>query len=124
MSEPNPHCPFLNRPDARCAEHFRVDNLDHAFRHCFHRYQACEVYIDRVIERRLKGNRSEVNDSSTGDGAAKAAEAVEPSSRSVQVARRVATDCECDSAGTSFHARIVRLFQYVQSPFSDKNARG
>ena len=45
------HCPFLNRPDARCAGHFHLDHLSHAFAFCFGQYQSCPVYTERLEER-------------------------------------------------------------------------
>ena len=48
------HCPFLNRADERCASHFSIDGLGHAYRYCFDRYKACPVYIQLLIERRVK----------------------------------------------------------------------
>lgn len=45
------HCPFLNRNDARCAEHFRVARLQHAFDHCFNAYSACPSYREMLTER-------------------------------------------------------------------------
>ena len=54
MAEQEHHCPFLNRPDERCAEHFQLDQLGHAFAYCFDRYAACPVYIERLVERRVR----------------------------------------------------------------------
>jgi hypothetical protein len=54
MSERGQHCPFLNRTDARCAEHFRLEDLPHAFRYCFGRYKACPTYLELRIERRQR----------------------------------------------------------------------
>jgi hypothetical protein len=48
------HCPFLNRADARCSESFSLDNLDNAFSYCFGRYKTCRVYLELLMERRLK----------------------------------------------------------------------
>lgn len=45
------HCPFLNRPDARCARHFHLDHLRHAFAYCFDAYHSCTVYAERLEER-------------------------------------------------------------------------
>jgi hypothetical protein len=47
------HCPFLNRADARCARHFSLEQLQHAFEHCFGQYEACGVYLELLYERRL-----------------------------------------------------------------------
>jgi hypothetical protein len=54
MSERADHCPFLNRADSRCAEHFNLDHLGYAFRFCFDRYKACPVYAELLSERRVK----------------------------------------------------------------------
>jgi hypothetical protein len=54
MSTNAHHCPFLNRADARCAESFSLDRLDHAFHYCFGRYSACNVYLELLIERRVR----------------------------------------------------------------------
>lgn len=48
------HCPFLNKSDARCSDHFQLSNLEHAFEYCFDRYQACPVYLERLVERRVR----------------------------------------------------------------------
>lgn len=54
MPESGRHCPFLNREDARCAECFTVNHMDHAFAYCFDRYKACPMYLELLVERRLK----------------------------------------------------------------------
>jgi len=54
MAEHVEHCPFLNRADGRCGEHFGLESLDHAFRYCFDRYKACPVYLELLLERRVK----------------------------------------------------------------------
>src|SRR4051812_22310047 len=48
------HCPFLNRADARCGDAFSIEKLDHAFEHCFGRYTSCTVYMELLIERRVR----------------------------------------------------------------------
>jgi len=48
------HCPFLNRADARCAEHFNMQGLRHAFDHCFGQYSRCPVYFEMLMERRTR----------------------------------------------------------------------
>lgn len=50
----DPHCPFLNREDQRCADHFQVTHLQHAFRHCFDNYKACPTYLEMLVERRVR----------------------------------------------------------------------
>lgn len=54
MESNGQHCPFLNRADPRCGEAFNIERLDHAFRYCFGKYTACSVYIDLLVERRVK----------------------------------------------------------------------
>ena len=54
MSDVPRHCPFLNRADERCASHFNIDGLGHAYRFCFDRYKTCPVYIQLLIERRVR----------------------------------------------------------------------
>lgn len=54
MAAPGQHCPFLNRSEVRCSTHFRIDRLGQAFRHCFGAYQACPVYLELLVERRLR----------------------------------------------------------------------
>ena len=48
------HCPFLNRTDPRCADHFKLDHLQHAFKYCFASYMTCPVYAQRLFERRVR----------------------------------------------------------------------
>jgi hypothetical protein len=54
MGEQAHHCPFLNRADPRCSRHFSLDSLDHAFKYCFDRYKACPVYLELLVERRVR----------------------------------------------------------------------
>jgi hypothetical protein len=54
MSVQGQHCPFLNRADPRCAANFSLERLDHAFEYCFDRYQACPVYLELLVERRVR----------------------------------------------------------------------
>ena len=51
MAEHEPHCPFLNRADYRCSNHFSLDRLDRAFTHCFGEYQTCSSYLEMLSER-------------------------------------------------------------------------
>lgn len=60
------HCPFLNRADARCSEAFNLDRLDHAFKYCFGRYTSCPIYVELLIERRVRHSAAEVADHSHG----------------------------------------------------------
>ena len=52
MSDHESHCPFLNRADTRCSNHFGLDRLDRAFDHCFGAYQSCPTYQEMMSERR------------------------------------------------------------------------
>ncbi len=48
------HCPFLNRKDERCAEHFSVGRMQHAFDHCFASYATCPTYRELFEERTIR----------------------------------------------------------------------
>jgi hypothetical protein len=48
------HCPFLNRTDERCGQHFTLEQMEHAFVHCFDLYTHCPVYQELLIERRVR----------------------------------------------------------------------
>ena len=52
MTHQSLHCPFLNRTDVRCSDHFSLENLGHAFSYCFGQYQQCPVYAELLAERR------------------------------------------------------------------------
>jgi hypothetical protein len=54
MAERVVHCPFLNRADARCANHFSVDRLGYAFDYCFGQYKNCPTYLEILVERRVR----------------------------------------------------------------------
>ncbi len=54
MSEHESHCPFLNRADYRCSNHFSLDKLDRAFTHCFGEYQSCPTYREMLTERQSR----------------------------------------------------------------------
>ena len=54
MCAPDHHCPFLNRSDARCSQYFHLSELQHAFEYCFDQYTACPVYLERLVERRVR----------------------------------------------------------------------
>jgi len=54
MSDRVVHCPFLNRADSRCSNHFSLDRLGHAFEHCFDRYKTCPTYLELLVERRVR----------------------------------------------------------------------
>jgi hypothetical protein len=53
-------CPFVNRPDSRCGQRLNIDRLDHAFKFCFDGYSACPVYLERLLERRVRLTRESV----------------------------------------------------------------
>jgi hypothetical protein len=53
-SDRGQHCPFLNRTDSRCGSHFTLERLEHAFDYCFDRYTACPVYLELLVERRVR----------------------------------------------------------------------
>ena len=57
MPERSHHCPFLNRADARCSKHFSLDALGYAFDHCFDYYEGCGVYLELLVERRVRRAR-------------------------------------------------------------------
>ena len=48
------HCPFLNRSDRRCSSFLSLDRITHAFDHCFGEYKACPVYLELLVERRVR----------------------------------------------------------------------
>lgn len=52
------HCPFLNRKDERCAEHFSVGRMQHAFDHCFAQYAECPTYRELLDERNIRRDAS------------------------------------------------------------------
>src|SRR5262245_27579490 len=54
MNQDGRHCPVLNRADDRCASYFNLDALDHAYRYCFDRYKTCPLYIQLLVERRVR----------------------------------------------------------------------
>ena len=51
MSTREPHCPFLNKSDARCGTHFSLETLDSAFDHCVGSYADCTTYRELLGER-------------------------------------------------------------------------
>lgn len=54
MSDRENHCPFLNRSDHRCSDFFSIEQLQHAFEHCFHAYKSCAVYQELLVERQAR----------------------------------------------------------------------
>ena len=47
-------CPFLNRSDRRCSSFLSLDRIAHAFDHCFGEYKTCPVYLELLVERRVR----------------------------------------------------------------------
>ena len=54
MSDREPYCPFLNRADHRCSSYFSIEQMQHAFEHCFHAYKSCAVYQELLVERQAR----------------------------------------------------------------------
>jgi hypothetical protein len=71
MSEQVDQCPFLNRSDPRCGRHFRLENLQNAFRYCFGTFETCPQYAQLLIERRARrgGMRGEAASAAVGEEA-------------------------------------------------------
>jgi hypothetical protein len=61
MSDREHHCPFLNRADHRCSDFFSIEQLQHAFEHCFHAYKACAVYQELLVERQARRGYAAAN---------------------------------------------------------------
>ncbi len=57
MSDHDHHCPFLNRSDERCAKNFSLERLHNTYDFCFGQYSACSVYLELLVERRLRRAR-------------------------------------------------------------------
>ncbi len=53
-------CPFVDQPDGRCAQRLSIERLEYAFGFCFDEYDCCPVYLDRLLEDRLKNIRANV----------------------------------------------------------------
>jgi hypothetical protein len=70
MTDQGHHCPFLNRADSRCSRHFSLDSLGHAFDYCFDYYEGCSVYLELLVERRVRRSRGAGGYDGGGDGAA------------------------------------------------------
>lgn len=60
MSDHGHHCPFLNRSDARCSRNFSLDRLNNTYDYCFGQYAACSVYLELLVERRVRRLRDSV----------------------------------------------------------------
>lgn len=54
MADHDHYCPFLNRSDARCSKNFSLDRLNNTYDYCFGQYSACSVYLELLVERRLR----------------------------------------------------------------------
>lgn len=54
MSDHGHHCPFLNRSDARCSRNFSLDRLNNTYDYCFGQYAACSIYLELLVERRVR----------------------------------------------------------------------
>jgi hypothetical protein len=67
MPDRSHHCPFLNRADARCSKHFSIDALGYAFDHCFDYYEGCGVYLELLVERRVRRARGHDFDGAAAD---------------------------------------------------------
>lgn len=72
MSDHGNHCPFLNRADARCSNFFSLERLDHAFEFCFNEYSQCRVYLELLVERRVRRMTGRVASPERADGSAAA----------------------------------------------------
>ena len=44
-------CPFIDKAEARCADHLTLRNVARAFAHCANRYTTCPVYHKLLAER-------------------------------------------------------------------------
>jgi hypothetical protein len=68
MPEQGMHCPFLNRADSRCSDYFSIERLDHAFGFCFGQYHGCRVYLELLVERRVRRATGRVDVADRADG--------------------------------------------------------
>ena len=100
MPDRSHHCPFLNRADARCSKHFSLDALGYAFDHCFDYYEGCGVYLELLVERRVRRARGHEFDGATADAYAHHAPLVQ-----LTVAGRHAHEL-ADPAGVSHAPRV------------------
>lgn len=53
-------CPFVDRYDARCAQHLTMGGLGYAYRHCFAEFASCPVYAELMAEEREPAARRRV----------------------------------------------------------------
>jgi hypothetical protein len=54
MSDHGQHCPFLNRSDDRCSTNFSLERLNSTYDYCFGEYATCPVYLELLLERRVR----------------------------------------------------------------------
>jgi hypothetical protein len=47
-------CPFVDRPDPRCAAHLSLENISSAFAYCADRYTECPIYRQLLSEGRAR----------------------------------------------------------------------
>lgn len=66
MSDHDHHCPFLNRSDARCSNNFSLERLHNTYDFCFGNYARCSVYLELLVERRLRRARQAAGVSNFG----------------------------------------------------------
>jgi hypothetical protein len=78
MPAPGEHCPFLNRSDDRCSDYFNVSRLGYAFGHCFGAYNTCPVYLELLVERRLRRLTGSLHRLSDDDAAMSSPDAPRP----------------------------------------------
>ena len=45
-------CPFVNKNDSRCANHWTLYNITQAFLHCADRYATCPAYKELIADDR------------------------------------------------------------------------
>ena len=60
MSDHGQHCPFLNRSDDRCSTNFSLERLDNTYDYCFGQYATCPMYLEMLLERRIRRMQSGV----------------------------------------------------------------
>ena len=50
-------CPFINKADNRCANHWTLNNIMQAFGHCADSYTTCPVYRKMLVEQHADGQK-------------------------------------------------------------------
>ena len=78
MSERDIHCPFLNRADTRCSPQFSLNHLPAALSQCLGAYQSCPVYLELLLERRVRRQMAATGASEAKLFLREAADAVHP----------------------------------------------